>query len=313
MRRPTSKPASEGLALRAVDVQAVDAFLDQLWVERGLSENTISAYRQDLSGLAKWLQLHAAPHLPDARREHLLTFLGERAQGGAHPRSTARLLSSIRRFYQHLVREGRLQVDPSLRIDAPKLGRSLPKALTEGEVEALLEAPDTKQVLGMRDRTMLELLYAGGLRVTELVSLKLPQINLQQGVVRLIGKGGKERLVPLHEESLRWLRDYMDDSRPQLNKGRSSEYLFTTRRGECMTRQAFWYLIKRYAAIAEIKKALSPHTLRHSFATHLLNNGADLRVVQMLLGHSDLSTTQIYTHIAQERLKEFHEHHHPRG
>ncbi len=313
MSRTPSKSDSETPPLREVDVQVVEAFLDQLWVERGLSENTISAYRHDLSGLAKWLQLHSAPHLTDARREHLLTFLGERAQGGASPRSTARLLSSIRRFYQHLVREGRLPSDPSLRIDAPKLGRSLPKALTEPEVVALLEAPDTKRVLGMRDRTMLELLYASGLRVTELVSLKLSQLNMQQGVVRLIGKGGKERLVPLNEESLRWLRDYMSDSRAQLNKGRGSEYLFTTRRGECMTRQAFWYLIKRYAVTADIKKALSPHTLRHSFATHLLNNGADLRVVQMLLGHSDLSTTQIYTHIAQERLKEFHELHHPRG
>ena len=313
MSRTPSKPNSEVIPLREVDAQVVEAFLDQLWVERGLSDNTISAYRHDLCGLAKWLQLHAAPNLADAGREHLLTFLGERAQGGAHPRSTARLLSSIRRFYQHLVREGRLQGDPSLRIDAPKLGRSLPKALTELEVEALLEAPDTKQVLGMRDRTMLELLYASGLRVTELVSLKVSQINMQQGVVRLIGKGGKERLVPLNEESLRWLREYMDESRAQLNKGRGSEYLFTTRRGECMSRQAFWYLVKRYATLAEIKKALSPHTLRHSFATHLLNNGADLRVVQMLLGHSDLSTTQIYTHIAQERLKEFHELHHPRG
>ncbi len=313
MKQTKIKRHAEVLPLREVDVQAVEAFLDQLWVERGLSENTISAYRHDLSGLAKWLQLRAAPHLVDARREHLLTFLGERAQGGAQPRSTARLLSSIRRFYQHLVREGRLQGDPSLRIDAPKLGRSLPKALTESEVEGLLEAPDTQHVLGMRDRTMLELLYASGLRVTELVSLKVSQVNMQQGVVRLIGKGGKERLVPLNEESLRWLRDYMLDSRAQLNKGHGSEYLFITRRGECMTRQAFWYLIKRYAVTAAINKVLSPHTLRHSFATHLLNNGADLRVVQMLLGHSDLSTTQIYTHIARERLKEFHELHHPRG
>lgn len=310
MSHTAAKPAS---GLREADVLVVEAFLDQLWMERGLSENTISAYRHDLSGLAKWLQLHSFSCLEGVQREHLLRFLGERAQGGAHPRSTARLLSSIRRFYQHLVRDGRLQSDPSLRIDAPKLGRSLPKALTESEVEALLEAPDTKQVLGMRDRTMLELLYASGLRVTELVSLKVSQINMQQGVVRLVGKGGKERLVPLNEESLRWLRGYLDVSRMQLNKGSSSEYLFITRRGECMTRQAFWYLIKRYAATAQIKKVLSPHTLRHSFATHLLNNGADLRVVQMLLGHSDLSTTQIYTHIARERLKEFHNLHHPRG
>jgi integrase/recombinase XerD len=299
--------------LREADQQIIEAFLDQLWVERGLSENTMMAYRNDLAGLARWCVGRAITSIVAVRREHLLTYLGERAQGGARPRSTARLLSSIRRFYQFLVREGRLTEDPSLRIDAPKLGRSLPKALTEPEVEALLEAPNTDDVLGLRDRTMLELLYASGLRVSELVSLRVEQVNLRQGVVRLVGKGGKERLVPLNEESLRWLVRYLDECRPRLVKGRAGDALFTTRRGEGMTRQAFWYLIKRYAASAQIKKALSPHTLRHSFATHLLNHGADLRVVQMLLGHSDLSTTQIYTYIAQERLKEFHEQHHPRG
>lgn len=303
----TSFPIREG------DARVIDAFLDQLWVERGLSDNTISAYRNDLSGLARWLARSNAPLLAEAGREHLLSYLSDRTQGGAQPRSSARLLSSIRRFYQHLVREGRLSDDPSLRIDAPKLGRSLPKSLTEMEVEALLEAPDTNDMLGLRDRTMLELLYASGLRVTELVSLKVTQVNLQQGVVRLIGKGGKERLVPLNDESLLWVRRYLSESRPQLNKGHGTDDLFTTRRGGSMTRQAFWYLIKRYASSAAINKAMSPHTLRHSFATHLLNNGADLRVVQMLLGHSDLSTTQIYTHIAQERLKEFHGQHHPRG
>lgn len=299
--------------LREAESLAIETFLDHLWTERGLSENTIAAYRADLVGLAKWLARQQVHHLDRAEREHLLGYLADRARGGARPRSTARLLSSIRRFYQYLVREGRIQDDPSQRIEAPKLGRSLPKALTESEVEALLDSPDTEDVLGLRDRTMLELLYASGLRVSELVSLRMSQVNLQQGVVRLIGKGGKERLVPLNEESIRWMRRYIDESRTQLTRRRSTESLFATRRGQSMTRQAFWYLIKRYAAHAQIKKALSPHTLRHSFATHLLNNGADLRVVQMLLGHSDLSTTQIYTHIARERLKEFHEHHHPRG
>jgi integrase/recombinase XerD len=299
--------------LREAELLAIEAFLDHLWTERGLSENTIAAYRADLVGLAKWLARQKVIHLDRADRAHLLAYLADRAKGGAQPRSSARLLSSIRRFYQYLVREGRIKDDPSQRIEAPKLGRALPKALTEAEVEALLDAPDTSDVLGLRDRTMLELLYASGLRVSELVSLRVSQVNLQQGVVRLVGKGGKERLVPLNEESIRWVRRYVADSRSQLTRRRNSESLFTTRRGESMTRQAFWYLIKRYAANAHIDKGLSPHTLRHSFATHLLNNGADLRVVQMLLGHSDLSTTQIYTYIARERLKDFHEHHHPRG
>lgn len=313
MKQKNSEVKEATIPVLDVDAQVIDAFLDQLWVERGLSDNTISAYRNDLSGLSRWLSRQGAPVLADAGREHLLSYLSERTQGGAQPRSSARLLSSIRRFYQHLVREGRLPEDPSLRIDAPKLGRSLPKSLTELEVEALLEAPDTNTLLGLRDRTMLELLYASGLRVSELVSLKLSQVNLQQGVVRLIGKGGKERLVPLNDESVSWVRRYLTESRVKLNQRHSSEDLFTTQRGSSMTRQAFWYLIKRYATTAAINKAMSPHTLRHSFATHLLNNGADLRVVQMLLGHSDLSTTQIYTHIAQERLKEFHGQHHPRG
>ncbi len=309
-KAPNTKPDTP---LREAESLAIEAFLDHLWTERGLSENTISAYRADLVGLAKWLATQNVLHLDRANRGHLLAYLAERTRGGARPRSSARLLSSIRRFYQYLVREGRLKEDPSQRIEAPKLGRALPKALTEEEVEALLDAPKTSEVLGLRDRTMLELLYASGLRVSELVTLRVSQVNLQQGVVRLVGKGGKERLVPLNEESIRWLQRYLAESRKQLTRRRGSESLFTTRRGQSMTRQAFWYLIKRYAASAQIDKALSPHTLRHSFATHLLNNGADLRVVQMLLGHSDLSTTQIYTYIARERLKEFHEHHHPRG
>ncbi len=291
----------------------LEQFIDALWMERGLSKNTLAAYRADIVGLANWLRQERNGELVAAQRQDILDYFAHRMENGAQPRSTARLLSSIRRFYQYLVRLGKLPEDPSAKIEAPKLGRTLPTSLTETEVEALLEAPDVNDVLGLRDRTMLELLYAGGLRVTELVSLNISQVNLQQGVVRLNGKGNKERLVPLGEEAINWLQRYLGDSRPFLVKGRQSESLFVTRRGGAMTRQAFWYIIKRYANCAAIKKDLSPHTLRHSFATHLLNNGADLRVVQMLLGHSDLSTTQIYTHVARERLKDLHEQHHPRG
>jgi integrase/recombinase XerD len=300
-------------AILNVNREVLDVFLDKLWMERGLSENTISAYRTDLLGFAQWLAENRSLELIDAKREDLLAYLALRVRNGARPRSTARLLSSARRFYQYWVREGRLQEDPTSRIEAPKLGRTLPSSLTEVEVEALLDAPDIASVLGLRDRTMLEMLYASGLRVSELVALQTAQINLRQGVVRVNGKGHKERLVPLGEEAINWLERYLEESRPKLIDGKPSEYLFTTRRGGAMTRQAFWYMIKRYANSAEIKKELSPHTLRHSFATHLLNHGADLRVVQMLLGHSDLSTTQIYTHVARERLKDLHEQHHPRG
>jgi integrase/recombinase XerD len=232
---------------------------------------------------------------------------------GLKPRSSARLLSSLRRLYQYYLREKVISVDPAAQIDAPKLGRSLPKSLTEEEVERLIAAPDTDRDEGIRDRTMLEVLYATGLRVSELVGLTLQQVNLHQGVVRVTGKGSKERLVPLGEEAVYWLQQYMADARPQIIKGYITDALFPSRRGGAMTRQAFWYMLKRYSRKAEIEKSLSPHTLRHAFATHLLNHGADLRVVQMLLGHSDLSTTQIYTHVARERLKGLHERHHPRG
>jgi integrase/recombinase XerD len=311
--KESSRKADE--LLNSADRKIIDIFLDALWAERGLSENTMSAYRTDLTGLAKWLfsEKGSSASLLHATREDLLAYLAFRVKDGARPRSTARLLSSIRRFYQYQIREENLQEDPSARIDAPKLGRSLPISLSEAEVESLLEAPDTSEVLGLRDRTMLEMLYASGLRVSELITLQLSQLNLRQGVVRVIGKGDKERLVPLGEEAIEWLERYLSDSRPHLIKNKPSDSLFTTRRGGSMTRQAFWYIIKRYANTAEIKQDLSPHTLRHSFATHLLNNGADLRVVQMLLGHSDLSTTQIYTHVATERLKDVHEQHHPRG
>ena len=296
----------------------IDRFLDALWMERGLSRNTLAAYRRDLSGFARWLsekRLNKQRQcgLLSAERDDLLAYLAERVGAGARPRSTARLLSSLRRFYQHAVREGVLPTDPSDRIEAPRLGRSLPKSLTEDDVEALINAPDTDTELGLRDRAMLELLYATGLRVSELVELRVPQINLRQGVVRTLGKGSKERLVPMGEVAGEWLERYLDSARPELLKGRECDVLFVTQRGAGMSRQAFWYLIKRHAQQAGVDKPLSPHTLRHSFATHLLNHGADLRVVQMLLGHSDLSTTQIYTHVARERLKGLHAEHHPRG
>jgi integrase/recombinase XerD len=293
-------------------MREIDEFLDQLWSERGLSENTLAAYRADLNGLARWLAQSDTP-LTAATRDQLMRYIAARVEGGVRPRSTARQLSSIRRFFRHQVAQGRLTDDPSARIDMPRLGRPLPKSLTEGEVERLLNAPPTDKPLGIRDRAMLEVLYSSGLRVTELVNLRLDQMNLRQGLVRVVGKGDRERLVPLGEEAQAWLERHMREARPELLRGRVSDYLFPTARGDTMTRQAFWHLIKRYAAAAEITTRLSPHTLRHAFATHLLNHGADLRAVQMLLGHSDLSTTQIYTHVARERLKQVHADHHPRG
>ena len=290
----------------------LERFLDALWTEHGLSDHTLAAYRADLKGVALFLKRQAAT-LSSAQRHDLLAYLTQRVKAGARPRTTSRLLSSLRRFYQYMVREGRLQLDPSAQIDAPKLGRPLPKALTEAEVEALLQAPDVKRFLGLRDRAMLELMYACGLRVTELVNLQVTQFNLRQGVLRVVGKGNKERLVPLGEEAAEWVQRYVEEARPALLRGRMSDGFFVTQRGAGMTRQAFWYLIKRYAQLAGIGTVLSPHSLRHSFATHLLNHGADLRALQMLLGHSNLSTTQIYTHVARERLKGVHAEHHPRG
>lgn len=314
MNNPQQKVrlVQDGTVLAEEDLALIEAFADTLWVERGLSENTLAAYRADLQGLAIWLAARGGTLLI-ARRDELLDYLALRVQQGARPRSTARLLSSLRQFYRHLIRQGRITADPSARIDAPKLGRALPKSLTEAEVEALLAAPDPGDLLGLRDRTMLEVVYATGLRVSELVHLTVDQVNLRQGVVRVTGKGRKERLVPFGEEALVWLERYLREARPQLLRGQLSDILFPTQRGTGMTRQAFWLIIKRYAAKACITKSLSPHTLRHAFATHLLNHGADLRVVQLLLGHSDLSTTQIYTHVARERLKSLHARHHPRG
>lgn len=291
---------------------SLDRFIDNLWIERGLADNTLKAYRSDLGKLATWLAAREV-ELEQAERGDLLEYLGLRARAGIHARSSARLLSSLRRYYRWLVREKRIETDPTAQIDAPKLGRPLPRSLTEEDVEALLDAPDTDAVLGLRDRTMLEVLYACGLRVSELVNLRVDEVNTRQGVLRVIGKGDKQRLVPLGEVALDWITRYQQEARPELLRGRPTPDLFPTRRGKAMSRQAFWQLIKRYAAVAGIDKPLSPHTLRHAFATHLLNHGADLRVVQMLLGHSDLSTTQIYTHVARERLKQLHQTHHPRG
>jgi integrase/recombinase XerD len=290
----------------------LECFLDALWLEEGLAENTLIAYRRDLESFSRWLYPQGRA-LIEAQREDLLAYLAHQLEMSGKARSAARSVSSLRRFYRYLVRERVRDNDPSARIEAPRLGRPLPKSLTEEEVEALLVAPDLGCSLGLRDRAMLETLYATGLRVSELVNLTLPQLNTRQGVVRLSGKGNKERLVPLGEVALSWLDRYSREVRPELLKAQISEVLFLTQRRAAMTRQAFWYLIKRYARQAGIRKTLSPHTLRHAFATHLLNHGADLRVVQMLLGHADLSTTQIYTHVARARLQQLHQQHHPRG
>jgi integrase/recombinase XerD len=295
------------------DAAVIERFADALWMERGLSRNTLAAYQSDLRALSAWLDANRARGLLSAERPDLLDYLTLLSTRRRKPRSTARLVSCMRQFYQHAVREGWTRTDPSARIDAPRIGRPLPGTLTESEVDALLRAPDTDTPEGFRDRAMLEVLYATGLRVSELVSLEAGQISLNQGLVRVQGKGGKERLVPLGEEALDWLGAFVRGARRDLLGDRLCSQLFPTRRGAGMTRQAFWHLIRKHALRAGIGKPLSPHTLRHAFATHLVNHGADLRVVQMLLGHSDLSTTQIYTHVARERLKTLHQQHHPRG
>ncbi len=310
-QNPLKNSADNGTDADAPEA-IIDKFLDTIWMERGLSVNTLGAYRADLMALQRWLAKRDIS-LIYATRADLLAFIAWRTKEGAKPRSTARQLSSFRRFYRFLLREGVIGDDPTLKIEMPKIGRSLPRSLTEAEVEALLAAPDTHDPLGHRDRTMLEVLYATGLRVSELINLKQSEINLNQGVLRVTGKGERERLIPLGDEAQKWLREFIAGPRMEILLERQTDYLFPTRRGDRMTRQAFWHIIKRYAKKAEIEGKLSPHTLRHAFATHLLNNGADLRVVQMLLGHSDLSTTQIYTHVARARMKELHAHHHPRG
>jgi len=288
----------------------IEQFLDAVWVEQGLSENTLSAYSSDLRIFAKWL---ADRSMLDVTTADLSAFLASRYKEGIGNRSTARILSSLRRFYGYYIRENRITVDPTGLIEPPHIGRSLPTPLSEHDVELLLNSPEVTNLQGSRDKAMFEMLYATGLRVSELVALKFDQISIRQGVVRIVGKGNKERLVPVGEDAMSCLEAYMEHARPALMGQQQSDYLFVTNRADGMTRQAFWHIIKRHATKAGINKDISPHTLRHAFATHLLNHGADLRVVQLLLGHSDLSTTQIYTHIASQRLKELHSKFHPRG
>jgi len=291
--------------------EIIDLFLDTLWMERGLSKNTLSAYRSDLCKFLLWLEGENI-EVDQVRSNNILIYLA--LSGKKSTRTIARSLSSLRRLYEYLYREGRIKINPVDNVDAPRLGRNLPKSLTENEVELLLEAPNVKQALGLRDKCMLEVLYATGLRVSELVALTLHQINLRQGVIRVTGKGNKERLVPFGETATQWLDKYLSSTRDEIIKDKlATDVLFPSIRGKAMTRQTFWYMTKRYTVSAGIKKPISPHILRHAFATHLINHGADLRVVQMLLGHSDISTTQIYTHVARERLKDIHAEHHPRG
>ena len=287
----------------------IEKFLDAMWMERGLSENTLRAYRNDLQKFSHWLRQHRGS-LNQARRSHVLDFL---ARAAGPPRSTARRLSSLRQFFQYQLRVGQISTDPCAQVDPPRLGRPLPRVLSETEVERLLQAPDTSDPHGIRDRTLLEVLYATGVRVSELVSLTVTQVNLRQGILWASGKGGKDRMVPLGEDAIDWLQRYLSEARPRLLAERRGDALFPGRGSRALTRQAFWYAVKRYARRAQINKPLSPHSLRHAFATHLLNHGADLRVVQTLLGHSDISTTQIYTHVARQRLLEMHASHHPRG
>ncbi len=290
----------------------IERYLDAVWMEKGLAENSLESYRRDLQLFSLWLENNKS-HLLDADKAQISTFFALRAKQGISARSVARLLSCLRGFYQHALRESWINTDPTLDIQSPKLGRKLPSALTEEDVELLIESPDVETILGMRDKAMLELLYACGLRVSELINLKISDINSAQGVVRVFGKGNKERLIPMGEAAADWLALYYKSARLELLDGKASDICFPSKRGQVMTRQTFWHRIKHYGKLAGINKPLSPHTVRHAFATHLLNHGADLRVVQLLLGHSDLSTTQIYTHVATHRLQDLHAQHHPRG
>jgi len=302
----------ESFALSVENEQVFARYLDSVWLEKGLSDNTLEAYRRDLKAFGLWLQSQQYALLAVTAVE-VNQFLAHYAKSAKSARSAARMLSCLRGFYRYQLREAKMAIDPTAKIDSPKTGRALPKSLSEQDVEELLDEPDTEDPLELRDRAMLELLYATGLRVTELVTLRLEQLGLAQGVIKVIGKGNKERLVPMGEEALSWLQQYIHQVRPNVPNVIDCSTVFLSRRGGEMTRQAFWHRIKLYAVRAGINKALSPHVLRHAFATHLINHGADLRVVQMLLGHSDLSTTQIYTHVAKERLKSLHAQHHPRA
>ncbi|MDG1162251.1 MAG: site-specific tyrosine recombinase XerD [Burkholderiales bacterium] len=294
--------------------KSIDYFSDSLWLEDGLSRNTLESYRRDLHLFSVWLiKKTNVRDLLIVKNEHILSYLAYCFDCNKKPRTTARCLSVLKRFYQFFVREGRLQLDPTLNIEAPKITRGLPSILVEEDVTRLIESPDPTTPTGLRNRAMLETLYSSGLRVSELVPLKLNQVNLSDGVIRVLGKGSKERVLPLGEEAVDWLTRYVQSGRAIILSQKLSDAIFVTNRGTSMSRQAFWNLIQKYVVISGIKKKVSPHTLRHAFATHLLNNGADLRSVQLLLGHSDVSTTQIYTHVARERLKQLHQQHHPRG
>ena len=306
-----SEPAPEHI-LPASELDLIEAWLDSSWMEKGLADNSLSNYRRDLVQFAGWLATQGST-LARCDRIGLFDYLAHLHQRGLSARSVSRQLSALRGFYRWAVRERHVSEDPTQLVERPRIGRALPKTLTEADVEALLAAPDTDTALGLRDRAMLEVLYAAGLRVSELVSLTLPQLNTRQGLVRVIGKGNKERLVPLGEEALEWLQRYLREARPVLLGETQSDVLFPSQRSQMMTRQTFWHRLKQMAITAGVQKPLSPHTLRHAFATHLLNHGADLRVVQLLLGHSDLSTTQIYTHVARQRLHDMHARYHPRG
>jgi integrase/recombinase XerD len=292
--------------------KVIDEFIDHLWLEDGLSKNTLNSYRFDLELFSGWLTKILQTNILDVSQADIQQYLSFKFPT-SKSRSISRLLTTLRRLFRYLLRENKVKIDPTLEIMSPKIPKSLPKSLSEEEVELLLNAPNIKNFSGLRDKAMLELLYACGLRVSELVNILLTELSMTDGIIRITGKGSKTRLVPMGEEAVDWIKKYIDEGRKNILKLKTSKYLFVTIRGSAMTRQAFWYLIKRYSIIAEIKKPMSPHILRHAFATHLINHGADLRVVQMLLGHSDISTTQIYTHVARERLKNIHEHHHPRG
>jgi len=294
-----------------VSADLIDAWIDACWLEQGLARSTLKFYRADIAQFAAWLEPRGVA-LDATSPVELSAYLVERFPG-SKASSANRRLSSLRGFFRWALRERRVIADPTLNIDSAKQPLRYPNTLNEAQVVALLQAPDIATPLGLRDRAMLETMYATGLRVSELVGLRLFEIGLAEGVLRVVGKGARERLVPLGEVAIDWLERYLAESRPALLHGRQSDDLFVTSRGEGMTRQMFWVLIKRHAVTAAISVPLSPHTLRHAFATHLLNHGADLRVVQLLLGHADIGTTQIYTHVARERLRELHARHHPRG
>jgi integrase/recombinase XerD len=290
----------------------IDEFIDHLWLEDGLSKNTLSSYRFDLVLFSNWLNESMNLELIHVSQSEIQQYLAYKFPT-SQARSISRLLATLRRLYRYLLREKKINQDPTLQIQTPKTPKTLPKSLSEVEVESLLNSPNIESPVGLRDRAMLELIYACGLRVTELVTISLTEVIISDGIIRVTGKGNKTRLVPMGEEAVDWVQKYIAHARHDILKNKTSKFLFITSRGGAMTRQAFWYLIKKYALAANINKTLSPHVLRHAFATHLINHGADIRVVQMLLGHSDISTTQIYTHVARERLKKLHQEHHPRG